>query len=63
MGVRMMLIIVIGYFKYHKRPWVWERGFSKCILKMNYLYKIDGFYIEKEKNIKEIFIKSKDMLE
>ena len=42
------------------------KGDFQSVLKMNYLYKIDGFYIEKEKvffYIKEIFIKSKDKLE
>ena len=50
MCVWTIFIVVIWYVKYHKKYWMWERGFSKCILKMNYLYKIDGFYLEKEKN-------------
>ena len=43
MCVGMMLIIVIRYFKYHKRPWDVKRSISMYI-EIKEFYKITGFY-------------------
>merc|ERR1712080_629999 len=43
MGVGMMLIIVIRYIKYHKRPWDVKRSISMYI-EIKEFYKITGFY-------------------
>ena len=36
--VWMISITVVWYFKYRKKYWDVEREFSKCILKMKYIY-------------------------
>ena len=46
MGVGMMLIIFIRYFKYHKRPWDVKRSISMYI-EIKEFYKIIGFYKRK----------------
>ena len=46
MGVGMMLIIFIRYFKYHKRPWDVKRSISMYI-EIKEFYKITGFYKRK----------------
>ena len=46
MGVEMILILVIRYFKYHKRPWDVKRIISMYIEKKGF-YKINRFYKRK----------------
>ena len=46
MCVGMMLIIVIRYFRYHKRPWDVKRSISMYI-EIKEFYKITGFYKRK----------------
>ena len=58
MCVWTIFIVVIWCVKYHKKYQNVEKGFSKYILKIIYLYKINGFYIIKEKGfwIKELYL-------
>ena len=47
MCVGMMLIIVIRYCKYHKRPWDVKRRSISMYIEIKEFYKITGFYKRK----------------